>query len=319
MRRIWINDLNSKSQGMRNLLDYFLLELDKREVTYFLFSETPFFRRIVLPSEEVLFSFGNYSTLVIGPKRRYVNFSNLNLTHPEVSLLWRLKQFYFRLSLTEKDIIIVPTHYVKSALLKRYSKLSSTVIRVIPYYEKEVLLNIPKSVNRENIEDMTLYCFGSNAPHKRVGELLLGLNEAYFRGLRLKTIVTVPRKTNEWNFVLRMKQHGFPIRNLLDGDKLLNRESLFSHFSQIDICLYPSKIETFGYGLVEAAIAGHFVLVAHDTTYWTDVIDPSGRINMETTSTIADSLLKLSLDNLTKPTLKFQNEIDNLIDEILRF
>ena len=318
MRRVWIDDLNSKSQGMRNLLHFFLSELKKRKVTYILFSETPLVKRIVLPSSDVLFSFGNYSSLVIGPKRRYVNFSNLNLTHTEVGLLWLLKQYYFRLTLSNNDVVIVPTNYVKKALLKRYRKLDSERILVIPYYEMDALIKIPKSVCRENIDDMTLYCFGSNAPHKRVGELLLGLNEAYSNGLQLKTIVTIPRNTDEWNLVLRMKQEGFPIQNLLDGDKLLNREKLFAHFSHIDICLYPSKIETFGYGLVEAAIAGHFILVAHDTSFWTDVIEPSGYINMETTSNIADSLLRLSLKNLSRPTLKFQNEIDNLIDEILR-
>ena len=313
MKTIFIDDRNTKSQGMRNLLEYLTLEVRQSGVDIILISHLDRLSMLrVLLFEQVVF-FGNYPSILSFRSKAVINFSNLNLTEKNVEFKWKIRQIYLQLILRRNHTVIVPTSFVKHSFEKRYKGHNRHSVKVIPFYESTYLesLETTSCSSTENI-----YYFGSNAPHKRVTLILKAFESAYRRGLNKNLYLTVPHDSFEGRKIKEMRLDGYPVINLVPESGVLSRTEVIYHLSKMHVCLYVSQRETFGYGLLEALYSGHCILVPKNQRYWEEVIDPSADLDMTNFEILADELLELKWNKLNKPKLKFQNNIKELLYEI---
>ena len=340
---------NVKSIGMMNQIVCFIDILRKDEIDFeiigntklkefcpnlnlLIFSKLNFFnkKRIIQkyvsnnPNINKIIFFGNYGLNIKGVKN-IVNFSNLNLLEVNYfnksSFMWRLKKKYFNYSIKNIDIIIVPTNEVK-ILLQNSIKTNVLKIVIIPFYEFDKLIKIKASLKR-NVESNSFIYMSSTAPHKNHDNLLKAWEILFHRGYNFKLKLSIKeentRLTKKIDF---LKSIGIQIENVNKIGFLSSRD-VYSEIYNSEYTIFPSLIETFGYGLIEGTILDNYV-ISSDLPYTNSVVLPSAKFNPYSPKSIAD-IVEHSVNNkssLRKSELIIKNNSFNLIkilDETFEF
>jgi glycosyltransferase involved in cell wall biosynthesis len=235
------------------------------------------------------------------------NYSDRNLTDRLVS---NLKLKFINFFSKNTDWYIVQTDYVKVSFLKEIP-FATHKIKIIPFFPNIKKYEEAKAPARI----ITNFVFVSDGnPHKNHRLLLKSwalVNQKYPNARLLLTISSnYPELLNE---IENCKKLSINVENL----GFINHKSLYNFYLSCQFLIYPSLIESFGLGLIEAAKLGCEIIAA-DKPYVFAVVNPFAVFNPLDPNDIAEKVL-FALDNPTinRTEIKVSDDIQMLIN-ILR-
>ena len=279
-------------------IDYEIGLSDERFRKNFYNKEKQRFRKV--------FCFGNVPPPVKLNVQVYTYFHNALLAtsvkgYPlKTKLLKYVKRLYIKKNSNNTDYFLVQSQLMKNLVKKNIN--SKKEILLFPFFN---LKKKPKQAKKNNVE--FVYISDGN-PHKNHNLLLdawIGLAE---QNINPKLHLTVTKNYSKVvERIESLKNRGINLEN----HGYTNVEDLFN---QTSFLIFPSLIESFGLGLVQAVNAG-LKVIATDLPYVNEVVKPS---------LVFNPLDKQSIINAVKESLKNDSIkdskiiIDNKINELIQ-
>lgn len=262
-----------------------------------------------------VFCFGNIPAPIKLEVPVYTYFHNINLLtlaeakNVKSKVVTWLKRSYFSLLKWNTDLWLVQTTNTAHELevhLKEYKDR----IRILPYYE------IPESVHKIiGADKKSDYVYISNyTGAKGHEELLKAWEILHDNGIDITLHLTV--KSSAVSFIKRIeyaKAKGVRIIN----HGFIPFEQVVALYQRSKAIIYPSHNESLGLGIIEAIEAGCDVIGA-DLPYIHAICEPSETFNPYSPKSIADAVIEYEKGNSPKSRLIIQNEINELIDLIIK-
>lgn len=230
----------------------------------------------------------------------YLNFDTLSIFQ---RFSFIIKRFYIKFFNKKSYHWIVQNKSTKEAL---NNFLRNNKIFIFPFFPEKILCN-----NEVKVFDYIYVA--NNSPQKNLN-LLLDVweelaSENYFPSL----ILTIDKNKNKklLKRVLFLTNKGIKIINL----GLLSHNDIISYYSKSKALIFPSKFESFGLPLIEAAQI-NMPIIASDKPYLHDIIETKYLFDPNSKTSILESVkfTFFSIDNLVCAKLKCDNKINNLIN-----
>lgn len=231
--------------------------------------------------------------------------NNINANYFD-KMYYYIKRLYLFLFNNNKYKWVVQTQEVLN-LLHEKIKVKVDNIFVIPFFvlEKTNILPLNKKVkflyvadgSKHKNHDFLFQVFQELASkHNAYPELLLTIDQ--------KKFPQISTRINELN------QNGIQIANL----GFLKSEELINLYNEVEYCIYPSKCESFGLPLIEAAHYG-CKIIAIELNYVKQVIIPSYSFNGNNTNSLVELLNNILNKEIILPDSKVivENQINKLI------
>jgi glycosyltransferase involved in cell wall biosynthesis len=243
----------------------------------------------------------------------YTYFHNLTMVEsyfnrkPKAKLLANLKLKFINFFSKNTDWYIVQTDYVKDSFLKEIP-FAADKIKTIPFFPDIKKYEEQKTPARI----ATNFIFVSDGnPHKNHALLLKSwalVNQKYPNAKLLLTISN--NYTDLLNQIEKCKKSSINVENL----GFVNQKSLYNLYLSCQFLIYPSLMESFGLGLIEAAKLGCEIIAA-DKPYVFAVVNPFAVFNPLDPNDIAEKVL-FALDNPTinRTEVKVSDDIQMLIN-----
>lgn len=256
----------------------------------------------------VVFCFGNLPPSIRLKATVYTYVHNLLfLDIPKGYPIWqtitkKAKTLIFSSLLKNGDVYMLQTAFGKKLFTDKYGYPDSKVL-LMPFFDPE--RKASKSDNQ--LIDHYVYVSDGN-PHKNHINLLKAWELIHLKGYHFTLHLTVsshyPKLVEE---IEHFKQRGVKIINH-------GLTPAMDLYGQCGFLIYPSLLESFGLGLIEASLSGMQV-VAADLPYTHSVVKPTGTFNPFSPDSIAHSVIK------SRPgTLDFSPTeliVENRITELL--
>lgn len=222
----------------------------------------------------------------------------------KTKILKYFKRLYIKKNSSNTDLFLVQSNLMKNLVEERIS--SKKEVLLFPFFQ---LKEKPKQVIKNIVE----YVFISDGnPHKNHNLLLDAWEALAKENINPKLHLTV---TNNYPAVVNR------IAALnKDGINLVNHgyTNVQELFNQCTFLIYPSLIESFGLGLVEAVNAGLKVIAA-DLSYVNEVIEPSLVFNPLDKQSIMEAVKESVTNNSLKESkISIDNKINELIDMLIK-
>lgn len=333
-----IDGHNIKNGGGITLLNYLIQELDKRNTAYRLIKYADvdilgdnhkqvncthsLFRKNILDQvirewrPDCLLCFGNYP-----PHRRYGIKTITYFHNPYLVNSWfhhlrndkwlLLRQLYVKRHLHNTDFMVFQNDEIKDQFITKYGGNRSQIIYVsIPFYDKEGIVTINNGQSAKKRQ----FCYISLPhPHKNHFFLAQVWSELLARNCKPKLVLTIPDIRGNKQLLRQFDLINAKGGNIVNLGTLSFQEAIV-HTAQSEFCIYPSLLETFGMGLIEAALVGTKV-VAADLPYIRHIITPSLTFDpFDVNSGVEAVLYSLShSDDIPKTHPLIENQIDTFI------
>lgn len=198
---------------------------------------------------------------------------------------------------------IVQSQNVKNGLVGKY-KLNSSHVHLIPFYPPLKNLNFKFRSKNSYIfvsdgwqyknHNALLDAFCLFYDHFKIGQLLLTISDKFI---------------NLTERISNLQKMGYPIVNL----GILKRDDLAAVYSQVEFLVFPSLVESFGLGIVEAIENGCKIIGA-DLPYMHAICKPSIIFNPNCTYDIFTAFVESLNPNVKDTIPKVKNEIQTLIN-----
>lgn len=185
--------------------------------------------------------------------------------------------FFIRLFLNPNTKIIVQQKFIKDAFIEKFKTKDDNVFIITPNIENP---NIERIKIREDINNGYINLFYPTLPatYKNFGVLFKALQlMSNSEKDKVRLYLTVTESClREMNIILPSE-----IKDSVIFLGLLSKDKLYEYYASIDAIVFPSKIETVGLGLLEAAAFGKKILVA-DLPYARDLLnDYEGKVYVD--------------------------------------
>ncbi len=329
---ILIDALNIRKGGGLVLLNYLISSLEKAELNYlvlinnennesyrykaifngnYLLSRNKFLKDCIKQHQPTtLFCFGNFAPNFKITNCRvitYVHNSLITLTkndqHLKLKLNFRnlIKMYYFNKTKNNAQLFLFQKEQVLNEFARFYG-IDKQKMKKIPFFNSEQLNLIDSSVK---IEDQFIY--PSNFSAHKNHELLISIWEelaiANYYPTLILTINAPKKLANKINALI---QKGVLIKN--KGE--MSHVKMLHEIAQSTYCIYPSKVESFGLGLIESCYLNCKIIVSKKIK--TEILNQE--VNYNINADLIIQLLNNKID-LTKDIL-VDNKIKELIDEL---
>jgi glycosyltransferase involved in cell wall biosynthesis len=200
------------------------------------------------------------------------------------------------------NIWLVQSENMKKGLAKKYN-LDLSSIKLLPFYsslkaveekskKKHSFVYVSNGGGHKN-HDRLIDAFCSFYDKYRVGELGVTISD-FFVDLIEK--------------IVDLKKKGYPIINY----GFVNRNELAKVYASSEFLIYPSLVESFGLGIVEA-IESECKVIGADLPYMYAVCEPSLSFNPYSIKEIEEAFETAVFSNTKISTQKIDNEIEKLI------
>ena len=321
------------SKGGINLLKYFLKESEKKSFDV-LFAIDSRLESIVFSSKidiiyikpnifsrhifylknknkfRSVFCFANIPPTFSMKCSVYTYFQNVNLLNVknEFNLNSFLKNFFYYLFSKNSDYWIVQTNTTAKLLSKRFE--SSKKIKIIPFFNPNPFLNYNNVSKNKNISMFRFFYPSSGEPHKNHLNLIAAFKNFSFSNPNSTLVLTIGHKYKKLIYQIEtLKKEGVKIIN----KGMLNNKNLLKEFQLSDFIIFPSLRESFGLGLIEAALIKK-PIIASDLDYVHEIVDPSITFNPHSIKSIEEAMKKCSYTDLELPKLKVKNNIEQIFE-----
>lgn len=271
---ILIDALNIRKGGGLVLLNYLISSLEKAELEYvvlvnnennetyrykaifngnYLLSRNKFLKDCIKQYQPTtLFCFGNFAPNFNVKNCKvivYVHNSLMAITKKDQNILLKLnirniiKICYFKIVQINAQLFLFQKMQVLNDFAKFY-RIDRTKLKTIPFFDAEQL----KLINTSNkIEDQFIY--PSNYSSHKNFELLITIWEELAKANYYPTLIlTIDAPKKLAKKINELVKKGVQIKNM--GE--IQHEKILHLIAQSTFCIYPSKVESFGLGLIES-------------------------------------------------------------------
>jgi glycosyltransferase involved in cell wall biosynthesis len=202
-----------------------------------------------------------------------------------------IKRIFFRISLSNIDILVVQSFYMKNLFKKKYDNYNGEVKvhqnPISPVFKDCV--KTPPCIKRKNQISTKIILYPSRYyPHKN-HFFMLEVARNIKRSKRHKDIQFVVTLDSSLslvqNFLEIVKNENLPIKNI--GE--ISQSMLFQEYIKADIFFFPSMSETFGNPIIEAINFGIPLVLpdlpyarslGHDAANYFDINSPSNAVSI---------------------------------------
>jgi glycosyltransferase involved in cell wall biosynthesis len=328
---ILIDALNIRKGGGLVLLNYLISSLEKAELEYlvlinnennesyrykaifngnYLLSRNKFLKdcmKYYQPS--TLFCFGNFAPNFKITNCRVITYVHNSLMtiskkdqHLRLKLNFRnlIKMYYFNKTKNNAHLFLFQKEQVINEFARFYS-IDKQKMKKIPFFDSEQLNLLDSSFK---IEDQFIY--PSNYSSHKNFELLISIWEelakANYYPMLILTIDAPKKLAKKINELVKK---GVQIKNMEE----IQHKKMLHLIAQSTFCIYPSKVESFGLGLIESSFLNCKIIVSKKIK--SEILNQE--VNYDINADLIIQLLNNKID-LTKNML-IGNKINELIDE----
>jgi glycosyltransferase involved in cell wall biosynthesis len=330
---ILIDALNIRKGGGLVLLNYLISSLEKAELEYvvlvnnennetyrykaifngnYLLSRNKFLKDCIKQYQPTtLFCFGNFAPNFKVKNCRVITYVHNSLMtiskkdqHLRLKLNFRnlIKMYYFIKTKNNAQLFLFQKEKVLNEFARFYG-IDKQKMKEMPFFDSEQLNLIDSSVK---IEDQFIYP-SNYSPHKNF-ELLITIWEELATANYFPTLIlTIDAPKKLANKINELLKKGVQIKNVgeIQHDKMLNL------IAQSTFCIFPSKVESFGLGLIESSFLHCKIIVSEKIK--TEILNQE--VNYDINVDLIIQLLNKKID-LTKNIL-VDNKINELLAELL--
>lgn len=333
---VLIDSIYTHNSGGRTLLNNLVNRLESEDIgQYFLFDKRCegafeniplYMKEFVKPeimarqqfyfkyrdSFDKILCFSNVPPVSRSKATVYTFFQNLLLCQSTsyhslyIKTLLSLKKIFIQKNLYNTDYIIVQSLHVKEQFLKSY-KFDEKSVLVLPFFDNF-------SSAQSESKDYTRFIYVSDGnPHKNHITLLKAWAQINRLYPELSLHLTVSSAYKELQKLIdEYKMRGTNIIN----HQWLNKEQLSVEYNKAGYLVYPSVIESFGLGLIEAIQHGCEVIAAKHP-YVEAVCKPLAMFDESNADSIAKTVIDIyekgQTDTTQKSTLTIENHLDDWI------
>lgn len=338
---ILIDAHNIVNGGGLTLLNYFVRTLEERDIPFRLIKRakvevtgnpahiiscpSPLRRGSILENvfrqskSNTLFCLGNYP-----PPKKYDIPTVTYLHNPYLVGKWRhhvhtdvllpFRQAYIHRYLRNTDFVVFQNDHIRTQFFHLYGQPERVSYLKLPFFDESKIQEI-RSLHLEKKERF-IYVSLPHV-HKNHTYLLEVWNELLKQRHTPELFLTIPRTASNQKLLTEIDRI-----NALGG-KIVNRgevayEEALRETARSSYCIYPSLLETFGLGLVEASLLNCKVLAA-SLPYTDEILKPSLLFNPYDIPSGVDAVLKAIHSGHTLPDSlhTIQNQIENVIHLLL--
>jgi glycosyltransferase involved in cell wall biosynthesis len=330
---ILIDALYVNNGGGKILLDYLISELLKNNTDniYFLFDNRikdeymhlPLRNKIFIKPSLInrhifylknkntfsrVFAFGNIPPTVKMKCEVITYFQNvilLDIGYKNINL--ELKKIFFKLLRNYTNYWFVQTNNVKNLL--EQNKIQPDKIKVFPFFEHH-----SSKLLTNKLHDYRFIYVSSGEEYKNHKNLFLAFKEFNKEFPTVELIVTISNNYKDLiSLINNYNRCGTNINNISN----ISHQDLLKKYNDIDLVIYPSLKESFGLGLIEAA-QFNLPIITADLNYVYDVIEPVEVFNPYEIESILNCLRKFKTLISKKSKLKVENNINQILEELLK-
>jgi glycosyltransferase involved in cell wall biosynthesis len=329
---ILIDALNIRKGGGLVLLNYLISTIEKAEIEYIVLvnneNKEPYLRKVFFSGNYIisrnkflktciqkynpttLFCFGNFAPNFKVKNCKvivYVHNSLMAITKNDKNLKLKLKyrniiiMSYFRLTQKHADLFLFQKELVINEFAGFYG-IDKQKMKKIPFYDAEQLKLIDIS---NKIEDQFIY--PSNYSSHKNQELLINIwEELALANYYPKLILTINAPEKLERKIELLTKKGLRIMNY--GE--ITHDKMLVLIAESAYCIFPSKVESFGLGLIESSFLKCEIIVNKNIK--TEIILQQLDYSINTEFLINVLLKNINLSN----KLLVENKIIELINEI---
>lgn len=220
-------------------------------------------------------------------------------------VLLTLKKMVIMLTKRNTDKWMVQTPNIKVLLNKKFNIPGQNIV-LMPFYV-EINPEREMAIEREKYQ----YIYISNGyPHKNHLNLIEGFCDFYDLFNKGKLIVTISKDfPTLYSFIEERIKLGYPIINL----EYIPHKKLKEIYLKSYYCVYPSFLESFGLGIIEAIDCGCKIIGA-DLKYMHDVCEPSILFDPTDKSSIKEAFIQSLEEKIPNSLKKIPNKMNKLIE-----
>ena len=176
------------------------------------------------------------------------------LIEPKFLLFNWLYKYFYQVNIHRNYTVVVQQEWLRSEFYKLYGH--SNIIVAHPSQQK-----LPKQISAECYSSKTIFLYPALPRVFKNFEVLCRAVEMLPDQLQSKIEIRLTIDGNENRYTRKLKQ-SFVNVNALKFIGRQNREEMALQYLQCDVVLFPSKLETWGLPISEAAALGKALLVA---------------------------------------------------------
>ena len=228
----------------------------------------------------------------------------------KIKILQFLKQLIIRKLSKNTNCWIVQTESVRVQLIELWN-INKENIFCMPIYDTTTYSKKNQKKNIMKNEASFLYV-STGEDHKNHFRLLEGFK--IFNRLYPKTKLKVTidkRNTILCQHIERMHAEGINVIN----EGIISREQVEFLYAESNCIVYPSLVESFGLGLIEAALF-NLPIMAPNLAYVYDVIEPTVTFDPYSIDSIANAFVSILDKTEESAKIVCENRIDDFIDFI---
>lgn len=231
-------------------------------------------------------------------------FDNSEQQNIALYLKHSLKKLYIKFFAKNTSSWLVQSKEVEKLLINNLG-ISKTRVRIVPFFFEDD----KEAIEFKVIKFRFLYV-SDGLPYKMHKNLLLAFNSLYKKHKNVSLVLTISsRYHNLINLIDWYRSQGVAIEN----KGWVDRNELEQLYSKSEFFIYPSSIESFGLGLIEAAQRRMKILAA-DLPYVHCVIEPSAVFDPFNIDSIYDCMVHAINNNLKRSSLKVKNSVREIVE-----
>ncbi len=335
---ILIDALFINNGGGKELLDYLVKSTRGYSSVYFLLDERVKGHFDYLPDDRVSYlrgslisrhtyyrnnskkftrvlCFGNFPPTVKLEAKVYTYFHNVLFLKSNIQygiksriLLW-IKGQIIKIFRNNTDFWIVQTKVVKLELSKEW-KVNQVQILILPIYNSSTgKFNNNHSPFLSRPIVRFLYVSDGH-PYKNHDLLIDAFIQLYRIYKSVELVLTIGSNyPGLQNRIEQLIQDGIPIVNC----GLIPKNKLVDIYTNADIFIFPSLLESFGLGMIEAA-QFEIPILASNLPFVYEVIRPMYTFNPNSTESILSSMIEMINSNPEKPEIITRNKLNELVE-----
>jgi glycosyltransferase involved in cell wall biosynthesis len=335
---VLIEALFINNGGGKELLDYLVQNTSDYTSVYFLLDERVKGHYDYLPSERVVYlkgsliirhkyylmnkskftnvlCFGNIPPTVKLDAKVYTYFHNVLFikTTSYYSIKSRVK-FWIKGQIIKffknnTDFWVVQTKVVKLELANNW-KVNQVQILILPIYNSSIGIFNNKDTAFLSRPKIQFLYVSDGHPYKNHGLLIEAFIKLYNTYKSVELILTVGNNYPELqNRIELLNQKGIPIINA----GLIPKNKLLDFYINADIFIFPSLVESFGLGMIEAA-QFEIPILASNLPFVHEVILPMITFNQNSTESIFSAMVEVINSNPEKPKIIIKNKLKELVE-----
>jgi glycosyltransferase involved in cell wall biosynthesis len=262
-------------------------------------------------SASLIFSFANIPPLTRYNVPTYTYFHQLKFLsdHFDVSVKEKIRLYFQRIILKylskNSDYFIVQSNFMAHQLSRKLN-FDINKILVIPFYPP---LN-PSNFESISKKEKGSFIFVSGGSlHKNHFRLLHAFASHFRKTGTGKLTITISNSSKKLaSLISDLTNERIPIINL--GE--IPRENLIEYYRKSEYLIYPSLVESFGLGLIEA-LEFDCKIIGSDLPYTYEVCDPSLVFDPFDVNSIENAITKATTSIIPFSKCKIENKIDDLL------